>query len=170
MFSTTAHLWAIAYEDLSQARRARDVLKELAGPESYLFLLDTLIVVRDADGSHSVDREPQHTAKDIAMAGVLGALVGWVLSAPALGAAVGTILVGAASAAAHAALIDKKFVEEVKALMKPSTTALFVLDDVGDMEVVIHQIRGLGGAVLKTNVDLEQLRLVQTALSAGSPA
>jgi uncharacterized membrane protein len=66
-------------------------------------------------------------------------------------------------------LIDEKSVEEVRAMMKPGTSALFVLAVGGDMEVIFHHIRGLGGTVLKTNVDMKQAQLIQSALSAGSP-
>ena len=53
-------------------------------------------------------------------------------------------------------------------MMKPGTSALFVLADEGDMEVILHNIRGLGGTVLKTNVDLEQAKLVQSTLAAAA--
>jgi uncharacterized membrane protein len=46
------------------------------------------------------------------------------------------------------------------------TSAIFVLDDEGDMEVILHAIRGLGGTVLKTNVDVERARLIQSTLAA----
>jgi uncharacterized membrane protein len=36
----------------------------------------------------------------------------------------------------------------VRALMKPGTSAMFVLDCEGDMDVILHAIRGLGGTVL----------------------
>ena len=48
------------------------------------------------------------------------------------------------------------------------TSALFVLDDDGDMDVILHTIRGLGGTVVKTNVDLERARLIQSTLAAAS--
>jgi uncharacterized membrane protein len=32
------------------------------------------------------------------------------------------------------------------------------------MDVILHAIRGLGGTVLKTNVDLERARLIQSTL------
>jgi uncharacterized membrane protein len=54
--------------------------------------------------------------------------------------------------------------------MKPGTSALFVLDDQGDMEVILHTIQGLGGVVLKTNVDLERAKLIQLTLAADSSA
>ena len=39
------------------------------------------------------------------------------------------------------------------------------LDDEGDMEVILHAIRGLGGRVLKTNVDVERAKLIQATLA-----
>jgi len=63
---------------------------------------------------------------------------------------------------------SEDFVRQVEGLMKPGTSALFVLDDEGDMEVILHKIRGLGGTGLKTNVDLERAKLIQSTLATGS--
>lgn len=52
--------------------------------------------------------------------------------------------------------------------MKPGTSALFILDATGDMDVIPHAIQGLGGAVLRTNVDVECAGLIQSALSASA--
>jgi uncharacterized membrane protein len=52
--------------------------------------------------------------------------------------------------------------------MKPGTSAVFVLDAGGDLGVILHAIRGLGGTVLKTNVDVERARLIQSTLAADS--
>jgi uncharacterized membrane protein len=94
------------------------------------------------------------------------AVAGLVLAAPVSGAAVGALLGGAGTAAAWAAAgIDDDFVREVEGLMKPGTSALFVLDQEGDMEVILHAIRGLGGTVLKTTVDLERAKLIQSTLA-----
>ena len=57
------------------------------------------------------------------------------------------------------------FVTEAQGSMKPGTSALFVLDAEGDMEVILHAIRGLGGTVLKTN-GRGPARLIQSALAA----
>ena len=65
--------------------------------------------------------------------------------------------------------IGDDFVRDVQSLMKPGTSALFVLDEAGDMEVILHKIQGLGGTVLKTNVDLERARLIQSTLAAAAP-
>jgi uncharacterized membrane protein len=97
-------------------------------------------------------------------------LAGLVLGAPLTGATIGAMVGGAGTAAASASAgIGDDFVAEVQGLMKPGTSALFVLDSEGDMDVILHAIRGLGGTVLKTNVDLERARLIQATLAA-SPA
>jgi uncharacterized membrane protein len=76
---------------------------------------------------------------------------------------------GAGTAAVSASVgIDDDFVTEVKGLMKPGTSAIFVLDHEGDMDVILHGIRGLGGTVLKTHVDLERAQLIQSTLAAPS--
>ena len=62
--------------------------------------------------------------------------------------------------------IADDFVKDAQRLMKPETSAIFVLDSAGDMDTILHAIRGLGGTVLKTNVDVERARLIQSALKA----
>ena len=49
--------------------------------------------------------------------------------------------------------------------MKPGSSALFVLDDGGDMEIILFKIQGLGGKVLKTNLDPERVMLIQSTLA-----
>jgi uncharacterized membrane protein len=67
---------------------------------------------------------------------------------------------GTATAAISAAVgIGNDFVNEVKGLMKPGTE---------DMDVILHTIRGLGGKVLKTNVDRERAQLIQSTLGRAS--
>jgi uncharacterized membrane protein len=62
--------------------------------------------------------------------------------------------------------ITDDFVRGVADLIKIGTSVLFVLDDVGDIDAILGGIQGLGGTVLKTNVDLERAKLIQSALSA----
>jgi uncharacterized membrane protein len=100
---------------------------------------------------------------------VVGFLAGLVVGAAVTGAAIGAMAgVGTAVAASTSVGIGDDFVKEVEGLMRPGTSALFVLDDEGDMDVILHKIRGLGGTVLKTNVDLERAKLIQSTLVAPS--
>jgi len=126
------------------------------------------VVVRHPDGSFTLNREPFPAASNVLGCSVVGFLAGLVLGAPLTGATIGAMVGGAGTAVSASVGIGDDFVEEVKGLMKPGTSAIFVLDDEGDMDVILHAIRGLGGTVLKTNVDLERAQLIQSTLAAPS--
>jgi uncharacterized membrane protein len=165
-----AHLWAIGYDDVGQAERTRAELTELAGAGQYLLLLDVAILTRTTDGSYTLNREPFPLTSNVLAGGTLGFLAGLALAAPMTGAAIGALSGTAASTVANAVGIEDAFIRDVERLMKPGVSALLVLDDQGDLEVILHAIRGLGGMVLKTNVDLERAKLIQKTLTAGPVA
>ncbi|HJW68747.1 MAG TPA: DUF1269 domain-containing protein [Candidatus Binatia bacterium] len=166
--SGSGHLWAIGYDDMERADEVRDEITRIGWDEPYLLLSDVAVVVRHPDGSFTIDREPFPAVANILSCTAVGFLAGLVVAAPLAGAAVGAVLGGAGTAAATGVGIGDDFVGDVEAMMKPGTSALFVLDDEGDMEVILHTIRGLGGTVLKTNVDVERAKLIQATL-AGKP-
>ena len=172
--STGAHLWAIAYDDLARADRVRDEITNLGWGSGragkYLLLDDIAVVVRHADGSFTFDRQPFPGVANVLGCTAVGFLAGLAVAAPLAGAAVGALLGGVASARmATEAGISSEFVREVERLMRPGTSALFILDDAFDMEVILHTIQGLGGTVLKTNVDPERAKLIQSTLAAALP-
>ena len=163
------HLWAIGYDDMGRAEQVRDEIISLGWDKHYLILDDVAVVVRHPDGSFTCNREPIPAVANILGCTAVGFLAGLVLLAPLTGATIGALVGGAGTAALVVAVgIGDDFVREVEGLMKPGTSALFVLDSEGDMEVILHKIRGLGGAVLKTNVDLERAKLIQSTLAAAS--
>jgi uncharacterized membrane protein len=170
--TATAHLWAIGFDDKVQADRVRDELARLgwgAGQAGKnLILLDLAVVVRHLDGTFSLDRKQFPSIGNILTSAGAGFLAGLVLGTPLTGATIGALLGGAGTAAATQAGISKDFIRDVEALMKPGSSALFVLDEVGDMEVILHTIQGLGGTVLKTNLDLERAKLIQSTLAASA--
>jgi uncharacterized membrane protein len=127
------------------------------------------VVVRHPDGSFTLNREKFPAAANILGCSVVGFLAGLVVGVPITGAAIGAMVGGTGSVAVLASAgIGEDFIKDVERLMKPGTSALFVLDDQGDMDVILHKIRGLGGTVLKTNVDLERAQLIQSTLAAPS--
>jgi uncharacterized membrane protein len=168
--SESGHLWAVGYDDAARTDQVRDEIKDLGWGSGragkYLLLDDIAEVVRHPDGSFTVDRAQFPGAANILGCTAAGFLAGLALAAPFTGAAVGALLGGAGTAAMAAKVgISDDFVREIERLMRPGTSALFVLDDAGDMEVILHAIRGLGGTVLKTNVDRERAKLIQSTLA-----
>jgi uncharacterized membrane protein len=171
--SKDGHLWAIGYDDVARADQVRDEIAKLGWDTGqagkYLILLDLAVVVRHPDGSFTLNREKFPGVTNILGCTGVGFLAGLVLAAPLTGAAIGAALGSAGTAAATHAGISEDFVRDVEALMRPGSSALFVLDHAGDMDVILHTIRGLGGSVLKTNVDLERARLIQSTLAGALP-
>jgi uncharacterized membrane protein len=171
--TSSVHLWAIGYDDMERAEQVRDEITRLswgAGQAGRsLILLDIAVVVRHADGSFTFDRKPFPGAGNVLACTAVGFLAGLVLAAPLIGATIGAVIGGLGTAASAATVgIDNDFVREAELMMKPGTSALFVLDDQGNMELILHGIHGLGGTVLKTNVDLERAKLIQSTLAGAA--
>ena len=168
--SDKPHLWAVGFDEISRADAVRDEITGLASDPGragkYLILLDAAVVVRHPDGSFTLDREPFPGIGNILGCSAVGFLTGLVVAAPLTGATIGAF-VGGAGTLAHAAQagISADFIQDVEKLMRPGTSALFVLDEEGDMDVTLHTISGLGGTVLKTNVNLEHAKLIQSTLA-----
>jgi uncharacterized membrane protein len=166
----SANLWAVGYDDMERANQVREEIISLGWNKQYLILEDVAVVVRHPDGSFTLNREKFPAAANIVGSSVVGFLAGLVVGAPITGAAIGAMVGGAGTAAAVSTSvgIGDDFVKEVEGLMKPGTSAIFVLDDEGDMDVILHKIRGLGGTILKTNVDPQRARLIQSTLASPS--
>jgi uncharacterized membrane protein len=165
--TTAAHLWAIGYDDTVRAAEVRDEIVRLGGTHC-LILMDTAVVVRYADGTAMLNGEPFYVSTDVPGRRLASLLAGVALAVPLLtSAAVGAALKGSTSAAVDVG-IGEGFLCEIERLMKPGTSALFVLDQEGEMAEILGGIRGLGGTVLKTSVDLERAKLIQSTLAAAA--
>jgi uncharacterized membrane protein len=165
---TGGHLWAVGYDQIEGAEQLRAEVARLVEKRS-LILLDSAVAVRHPDGSVTLDGEPLVAPIQLTPRHTIATfLAGLALGAPPLtGPAVGAVVGRTAGAIAEVG-IGNDFVYEVGALMKPGTSALFVLDREGDMEAILQGIRGLGGTVLKTNVDLDRAKLIQSTLADAS--
>jgi len=168
--SQDSHLWAIAYDDVGRADEVCAEIKRLGWDTHHLILVDIAVVVRHPDGSFTFNHEPFPAVRNVLALTAVGFLAGLVVAAPLTGAGIGAVLGSIGSATTRSVGIRDDFVREVEALMKPGTSALFVLDDEGDMDVILPAIRGLGGTVVKTNVDRERAKLIQSTLAATSAA
>lgn len=163
------HLWAVGYDDMERANQVRDEIIRLGWVANSLILNEVAVVVRHPDGSFTLDRGRFPTASNILGCSAVGFIAGLVLGVPMVGATIGAMVGGAGTVMTVASTgITGEFVTEGQGLMKPGTSAVFMLDAGGDMEVILRAIRGLGGTVLKTNVDVERARLIQATLAAAS--
>jgi uncharacterized membrane protein len=159
----SGNLWAVVFDDAAAAKRAREELRTLQDAHR-LSVDDIVIVTRQADGSFELDREPNPAVAVTGGLGLVGFLAGLVVAQPLAGAAVGALMGGALVAAGAGVGISDEFVRAVEAMMAPGATVLLLMDEWGDREAVLYHLRGLGGKVLKTNVDPALAREVQAAL------
>jgi uncharacterized membrane protein len=159
------HLWAVGFDDMDRAEHVRKVVGRLHVTHS-LIVLNTAVVVRYPDRSVTLDGEPFVAATSFRGHTFASFLARLALGAPPLtAAAAGALVRGAGNVASEVGIADD-FIREVEMMMNPGTSALFVLDQEGDMEAILQEIRGLGGMILKTNVDLERAKLIQSTLAA----
>jgi uncharacterized membrane protein len=163
--SKCGNLWAVGFADTGQAAQFRDEISRLGWKKHYLNLVDVALAVRYTDGSFTLNGEPLPVLTNIRGHTVASILACLALGAPPLSGMAVANLLGEFGACAVAAGISDDFVREVGGLIKPGTAVLFVLDDGGDIDAILPAIRGLGGTVLKTNVDLERVRLIQSTLA-----
>jgi uncharacterized membrane protein len=164
--TTSAHLWAIGYDDMEQAEQVRVAIASL-GESRSLTILDTAVVVRYPDGAVTLNGESFVSVPYFRGHTFASFLAGLALGAPPLTGTAACALVRAAGGTAAEVGIDEGFINEVQALMKPGTSALFVLDQEGDMPAILQGLRGLGGTVLRTNVDVTRAKLIQSTLAGG---
>jgi uncharacterized membrane protein len=163
-----AHLWAVGFEGMERAEQVRTVVGRLHETHS-LLVLNTAVVVRYSDGCVTLDGEPFVAATNFRGHTFASFLAGLALGAPPLTAAAAGALVRRTGGVAGDVGIADEFIREVAQMMMPGTSALFVLDQEGDMAAILQGIRGLGGMILKTNVDLERAKLIQSTLAAAPP-
>jgi uncharacterized membrane protein len=156
------HLWAVAFDDVSRADRVCGEIIKLADRHR-LILLDWTVAVRFSDGSFTVDGEPLFQASPRGRLGNF--LASLALGAPPLTSAAVDFFSGGTQTAD---CIGDDFIREVKDLMQPGTSVLFVVDRAQDLNAIVDAIQGMGGTVLKTNVDLDRARLIQSALAAST--
>jgi len=165
--ATCANLWAVGFDNTGRAAEIRDEITNLAWEKHCLILRDVAVAVRYADGTFTLNGDPFPVAIKIHGGTVAHLLFHLALGAPPLcGSAVGTMMSSFGSTAEVG--ISDDFVRKVAQLFKPGTSALFVLDEACDMNAILHAIRGLGGTVLSTNVDVERAKLIQSTLAVSA--
>jgi uncharacterized membrane protein len=152
---------------MERAAQIRDEVIRL-GAEHCLVVLDTAVVVRYPDGIITLDGKRFLDPISCSNHTIASCLAAIALGVQTLSGAGVSALVRNTSPTSNEVGINETFISEVEELLKPGTSALFVLDQEGDMDALLRGIRGLGGTVLKTTVDLERAQLIQATLAAST--
>jgi uncharacterized membrane protein len=158
-------LVVLGYDDTTTALAVMDKLEELQ--ESLVIELDdAAVIVRNQAGKFRTITN--HHATGVGAVGGLfwGFLFGVLFFIPFLGMALGAGL-GAVMGKITESGIDKEFIDKVRDLVKPGTSAVFLIIREATPDKVLAAIQPFGGTVLQTSLSGETERRLQEALHGG---
>jgi uncharacterized membrane protein len=166
---TVADLIAIGYDEEETAERAAEEVYRLAHdlviePEA------VAVIKRDRNGRYKVITNHHPVAEGVTWGMFWGVLFGLLFFIPVFGLAVGGVL-GALLGTIDKIGIDKTFQQEVRDMLQPGTSALFLIVDKVTPDKAVQALSRYGGHVLKTSLSGDAEQKLQEALAgAGTPA
>ncbi len=155
-------LIAIGYPDEATAEAAADEARRLA--QDLIIEPDAIaVIVRDASGDYHVHTRHHMVGRGATWGMWWGLLFGVLFFIPVLGIAIGAGL-GALMGKVTKTGIDKQFQDQVRGLLKPGTSALFLMVEKVTPDKAIEAMSKYGGTVLKTSLSKEGEQELQDAL------
>jgi uncharacterized membrane protein len=162
-----ADLIAIGYEDETTAVEAMRTAEDLAA--DLIIQPDQIAaIVRHKDGKFQVVTNHHEVGGGAAWGGFWGLLFGLLFFVPVLGFAVGAGA-GALMGKLAKSGIDKEFEEQVRDLLKPGTSALFLIVEKVTPDKATAALSQYGGTVLKSSLTRETEQLLQEELTHKQP-
>ena len=155
-------LIAIGYPDEATAQAAADEAHRLA--KDLVIEPDAIaVIVRDPEGEFHVHTS-HHTVEDGTTWGMVwGLLFGVLFFVPFLGVAIGAGM-GAIMGKITKSGIDREFQDQVRDMLKPGTSALFLMVEKVTPDKAVDALSQYGGTVLKSSLSKEGEKELQDAL------
>ena len=162
-----ADLIAIGYDDTTTAIQAMEEAERLQG--DLIIQADAIAaIIRSEDGKLKTITN-QHTVGAGTVSGMFwGMLFGLLFFVPFLGMAVGDGM-GAVMGKVAKSGIDKQFQEQVRDMLQPGTSALFMIIEKVTPDKAVEALSKYGGKVLKTSLSDEVTQEINRELH-GEPA
>ncbi len=161
-----ADLVAIGYPDETTASLAEEEVQRLAS--DLIIEPDAVaVIVRDKEGKYHVHTSHHAVGGGATWGMFWGLLFGLLFFVPVFGMAVGAGL-GALMGKIEKTGIDKQFQEQVRDMLKPGTSALFVVVEKVTPDKAVEGLSQYGGTVLKSSLSKDAEKELQEALH-GTP-
>ena len=132
--------------------------------EGAIVLEDMVVASRGISGNIDIKQSLSATGKTAAKGSGIGFLAGLLLGGPILGLAAGAA-VGAISGSMKDLGIDNKFIQQVTKALAPNTSAIFLLVKEANGPRVLEELAKFEGHILTTDLDPEQQKRLEKALS-----
>ena len=163
-----ATLIAIGYPDENTAAAAAEEAERLA--RDLILQPDAIAVVRrDEQGKFHTTTSHHSVLGGTSWGMFWGLLFGLLFFVPFLGMAVGAGL-GALMGKVEKTGIDKEFQEQVRAMVQPGTSALFLIVEKATPDKAVAAMSRFGGTVLKSSLSERAEAELQEALHGASAA
>src|SRR3954466_14961307 len=162
-----AELVAIGYPDETTAAAAAEEVKVLA--QDLIIEPDAVaVIVRDKEGKYKVTTSHHPVGGGASWGMFWGLLFGLLFFIPVFGMAVGAGL-GALMGKVEKTGINKEFIDQVRELLQPGTSALFMVVEKVTPDKAVEGLSHYGGTVLKSSLSRDAESQLQEALH-GAPA
>ena len=157
-----ADLIAIGYDDMTTAKAAADEVRRLS--RALTIEPDAVgVIVRDEDGEYHVTTSHHPVGAGASWGMLWGFLFGLLFFVPVFGLAVGAGL-GAVFGKIEKAGIDNDFQEQVRGMVRPGTSALFLIVERVTPEEAVEALSTCGGTVLRSSLSKGAEHELQDAL------
>ena len=159
-------LIAIGYPDQATAEAAADEARRLA--RDLIIEPDAIaVIVRDDEGKYHVHTSHNPVGAGASWGMFWGLLFGLLFFVPVFGIAIDAGL-GALMGKVTKSGIDRQFQEQVRGMLKPGTSALFLMVEKVTPDKAVEAMSKFGGTVLKTSLSKEGEQELQDALHGQS--
>src|SRR5216117_1908309 len=157
-----AELIAIGYDDETTAAAAAEEVGRLS--KDLIIQPDAVaVIVRDTEGKYKVTTSHHPVGAGASWGMFWGFLFGLLFFVPVFGMALGAGM-GAIMGKFSKTSIDKQFQEQVRDMVKPGTSALFLIVERVTPDKAIEALSHYGGTVLKTSLSKEAEAELQAEL------
>jgi uncharacterized membrane protein len=160
-----ADLIAIGYPDETTAEQAAEEAQRLA--RDLIIEPDAIAaIVRDKEGKYHVHTSHHPVGAGATWGMFWGLLFGVLFFVPVFGLAIGAGL-GALMGKITKSGIDKAFQDQVRDMLKPGTSALFLMVEKVTPDKAVEALSKFGGTVLKTSLSKDAEKELQDSLHGG---
>lgn len=157
-----SELIVIAYPEEDRAEKVLNLLLSLQKDE-FISLADAVGVTKDQHEKVHLHQSQHKTGKGAAWGAAAGLIAGSIFLTPLFGAAVGALAGGVAGRKVDIGLPDD-FVKQVSAQLKPQSSALVLVVNSVNKQVVVPQLQQYGGVLLSSTLSPESEAQLQAAL------